>query len=142
MVFNQDFRAFIQALTDNQVRYLLVGGYAATLHGFPRRPKYLELWIEASLENARGVVRALEQLKLGFLGFTENDFKTEDQITQVTFVSRQRAIINAINAIEFGACFEKRAHKNVDEITVDVIALEHLRINKSNLWTVTGLGRT
>ncbi len=30
-MFNLDFKAFIQLLNDNQVRYLVVGGYAVAL---------------------------------------------------------------------------------------------------------------
>jgi hypothetical protein len=35
-MLNQDFREFIQSLNDNRVRYLVVGGYAVALHGYPR----------------------------------------------------------------------------------------------------------
>lgn len=35
-MLNQDFREFIASLNDNAVRYLVVGGYAVTLHGHPR----------------------------------------------------------------------------------------------------------
>lgn len=37
-MFNQDFREFIESLNANHVRYLVVGGYAAALHGHPRYP--------------------------------------------------------------------------------------------------------
>ena len=141
-MLNQYFKAFIQSLNANQVRYLVVGGFAAILHGYPRRPKNLDIWIEASPENACRIVEALAQSGLASLGFTITDFKTQDQIIQVEFLPARRAIINTINEIEFGACFEKRAQKSVDGIPVDIIALEHLRIDKSNLWTVTGVGRT
>ncbi len=36
-VLNQDFKEFIQSLNDNQVRYLVIGGYAVALHGHPRQ---------------------------------------------------------------------------------------------------------
>ena len=34
-----DFKEFIQSLNDNSVRYLVVGGYAVALHGYPRYTK-------------------------------------------------------------------------------------------------------
>jgi predicted nucleotidyltransferase len=42
---NQDFREFIQSLNDNQVRYLVIGGYAVSFHGYPRYTKDLDIWI-------------------------------------------------------------------------------------------------
>lgn len=35
-MLNQDFKEFFQLLNDNQARYLVVGGYAVSLHGYPR----------------------------------------------------------------------------------------------------------
>jgi len=46
MVMNPDFKEFIQSLNDNQVRYLVAGGYAVVIHGYPRYTKDLDIWIE------------------------------------------------------------------------------------------------
>jgi hypothetical protein len=43
-VLNQDFKESIQSLNDNGVRYLVVGGYAVALHGYPRYTKE-KTWI-------------------------------------------------------------------------------------------------
>jgi predicted nucleotidyltransferase len=51
-VLNQDFKELIQSLNDNQVRYLVIGGYAVALHGHPRYTKDIDIWIEMSSENA------------------------------------------------------------------------------------------
>ena len=45
MVLSQDFKEFIQSLNDNNVRYLVVGGYAVALHGHPRYTKDLESFL-------------------------------------------------------------------------------------------------
>ena len=44
MIFNQDFREFIESLNKHNVRYLLIGGYAVALHGHPRYTKNLDIW--------------------------------------------------------------------------------------------------
>ena len=58
MVLNPDFKEFIQSLNDNQVRYLVIGGYAVALHGHPRYTKDLDVWIEMTPENAAKMVQA------------------------------------------------------------------------------------
>lgn len=35
-IFNDDFRDFIKALNDQQVKYVLVGGMAIIIHGHAR----------------------------------------------------------------------------------------------------------
>lgn len=52
-VFNQDFKEFLQSLNDNGVRYLVVGGYAVALHGYPRYTKDIDVWVEMTAEKAR-----------------------------------------------------------------------------------------
>lgn len=67
------------------MRYLVVGGYAATIHGYPRRPKNLDIWIEASPENARRMVIVIKKLGLESLNLTKSHFNIEDQIIQGEF---------------------------------------------------------
>ena len=44
-MLNQDFKEFIQSLKDNNVRYLVIGGYAVVFHGYPRYTKDLDILI-------------------------------------------------------------------------------------------------
>ena len=46
-MLNQDFKEFIKSLNDNGVRYLVVGGYAVALHGYPRYTKDIDVWIDS-----------------------------------------------------------------------------------------------
>ena len=50
-IFNSDFRDFIAALNNNQVRYILVGGYSVILHGYSRTTGDMDLWVERTKEN-------------------------------------------------------------------------------------------
>ncbi len=60
-MLNQDFKEFIESLNANQVRYLVVGGYAVAVHGHPRYTKAIDIWLEVSPANAANMVHALEQ---------------------------------------------------------------------------------
>ncbi|MCB0569901.1 MAG: hypothetical protein KDC66_09075 [Phaeodactylibacter sp.] len=44
-IFFQDFLEFIQALQQNGVEYLLVGGYAVILYGYMRTTGDLDIWV-------------------------------------------------------------------------------------------------
>ena len=58
---NDDFRDLLTALTSVEARYLVVGAHASAAHGHSGPTSDLELWVEASRENAPRVLRALEQ---------------------------------------------------------------------------------
>ncbi len=47
-----DFREFLQLLNENQVEYLLVGGYAVGYYGYPRAMVDMDIWIGWSPETA------------------------------------------------------------------------------------------
>ncbi|MFQ6101538.1 MAG: hypothetical protein ACE5OS_09955 [Anaerolineae bacterium] len=69
-----------QSLSDNHVRYLVIGGYAVALHGYPCYAKGIDVWIEMRPENAANMVKALEQFGFGSLGLQASDFLVPEQI--------------------------------------------------------------
>jgi hypothetical protein len=130
MVLNQDFKEFIRSLNDNQVHYLVAGGYAVALHGYPRYTKDLDIWIEASPENAARIIKALDQFGFSSLGLKESDFLVEDQIIQLGYAPNRIDILTSLPGVDFNACYKDRFHLSVEEIEVDFIDLENLRKNK------------
>ena len=56
---NSDFSDLLRAFNDNGVRYLIVGGHAVMLYTEPRYTKDLDVWVEASGDNAERVYRSL-----------------------------------------------------------------------------------
>ena len=60
MILSPDFKEFVQSLNDNNVRYLVVGGYAVALHGHPRYTKDLDIWLWLDQTNAFQTVAALD----------------------------------------------------------------------------------
>jgi len=57
-----DFKEFIQLLNSNNVKYLLVGGWAVGIYGHPRATKDIDFLISNNQEN-------LINLQNAFLGF-------------------------------------------------------------------------
>jgi hypothetical protein len=56
---DQDFVDLLRAFTAADVRFLVVGAYALALHGRPRATGDLDLWVDATAENAARVMDAL-----------------------------------------------------------------------------------
>jgi predicted nucleotidyltransferase len=129
-VLNQDFKEFLLSLNDNQVRYLVVGGYAVALHGHPRYTKDIDIWIEPSLENATSAIKALDQFGFASLGLKAGDFLVPDQIIQLGYPPNRIDLISTLPGVEFADCYTSRETVEIDGVFVDFIDLENLRKNK------------
>ncbi len=44
-MINKDFKEFIGLLNKHKVKYLVVGGYALSFHGYPRYTKDIDFWV-------------------------------------------------------------------------------------------------
>ena len=98
-MFNQDFKEFIESLNANQVRYLVIGGYAVALHGHPRYTKDLDVWVECSPDNALALLKALGQFGMGSLGLTVDDFLVPDQVVQLGYPPNRIDILMVVSGI-------------------------------------------
>lgn len=54
-----DWIDLFRLLNENEVRYLVIGGYAVAFYGFERYTKDIDIWVSRDKSNAEGVVRAL-----------------------------------------------------------------------------------
>jgi hypothetical protein len=129
-MLNQDFKEFIQLLNANQVRYLVVGGYAVALHGYPRYTKDIDIWIEMTPENSFRVVQALEQFGFGSLGLKEQDFLEEDTIIQLGYPPRRIDLLTTLPGVEFEACYLSKADIDIEGLHINFISVEDLKKNK------------
>ncbi len=129
-MFNQDFKEFIQSLNDNQVRYLVVGGYAVALHGYPRYTRDINIWVEMIPANAVRVVHALRQFGFGSLDIKEQDFLNADSIIQLGYPPRRIDLLTTLSGVDFATCYTARVEVELDGLTVNFINLENLKKNK------------
>jgi hypothetical protein len=129
-MLNPDFKGFIQPLNDNQVRYLVVGGYAVALHGDPRYTKDIDIWIEMTSENAVRIVQAVQQFGFGSLGLQVQDFLTADTIIQLGYPPCRIGLLTTLTSVDFESCFAARVVVEIDDVLVNFIDLENLKQNK------------
>jgi hypothetical protein len=65
----------------HDVRYVVIGGIAAVLHGVPRATFDLDILIEASPDNAGRLLAALEEAGLGTASLTTPDSVVAHELT-------------------------------------------------------------
>ena len=65
----------------HKVRYVVIGGIAAVLHGVPRATFDLDILIEGTPENATNLLQALDEAKLGTAALTTPEDLLAHEIT-------------------------------------------------------------
>lgn len=130
MVLNKDFKEFIGLLNANDVKYLIVGGYAVGFHGYPRYTKDLDIWILVSHENAENVFKSLQQFGFGSLGLRKEDFLQPDEFVQLGFPPNRIDIVTSCDGVEFEICYESRIQITVEDLVINFIDIENLKRNK------------
>lgn len=67
-MLNEDYKEMLLALSEEKVRFLLVGAYALAAHGYPRATMDIDIWVMPSPQNAAALLRALRQFGASKLG--------------------------------------------------------------------------
>lgn len=129
-MLSKDFKEFIELLNKHQVKYLIVGGYAVALHGYPRYTKNLDFWIENSHENASSLLKALDEFGFGSLGLQISDFMKPDMIIQLGYPPERIDICTTLTGLSFSDCYPLRREIFIDQLMVNFLDKDNLIKNK------------
>lgn len=126
----KDVREFLGLLDRHGVRYMIVGGFAVAVHGFPRYTKDLDVWVECSADNAKRLLAALDEFGFGDLGLTTNDFETPDLVIQLGYEPNRIDLLTGLTGVRFEEAYPKRVTGSIDGLTVPIIDRHSLATNK------------
>jgi hypothetical protein len=130
LLTNRDFREFVELLNSNGVRFLIVGGHAVALHGYPRFTGDLDVWVATDPENAERVTKAVSDFGFGSLKFTAQDFTRPGYAIQLGRPPYRIDILTSIDAVAFSRAYRRRRKVRAGTLTIPFIALEDLLRNK------------
>lgn len=105
---NQDFLEFIGLLESNQVKYLIVGGYAVGLHGFPRYTGDIDFFVALDPDNAVKLVDVFQQFGFGEIGLKTEDFLNEKFVIEIGREPRKIQVLTGIDGVTFGDCYSRK----------------------------------
>jgi hypothetical protein len=80
---SSDFEELLRIFNANEVKYLIVGGYAVMFYTEPRYTKDLDVWVQANPENAAKVWQALAEFGAPLTGLGPDDFAHEGFFYQI-----------------------------------------------------------
>ena len=127
---NPDYRDMIECLLKEGVDFMLVGGYAVALYGWPRTTFDIDFWIMANPENAKAVMRAIRAFGAPLMGLTEADFHKPGMVFQIGTEPQRIDIISAVDGLDYADASRRAVRMNVDGLELKVIAIDDLIANK------------
>ena len=126
MFVNSDFSDLLRLFNANQVKYLVIGGYALIQYAEPRYTKDLDLWINADASNARAVHRALREFGAPLAELSEADFAQEGYFYQMGVPPVRVDILMGIPGVAFDEAWPRRMEVDFDGLLVPFIARQDL----------------
>ena len=130
MILNPDFKEFVKLLIENKVEYLIVGGYAVGIHGYPRYTGDLDIWINNTTENAQRTLNCVKSFGFSSYNLSVSDFTKQGNIIQLGYPPVRIDIINQVDGVDFTKCFKNKKDVNVEDLTLYFIGYEDLLTNK------------
>jgi hypothetical protein len=107
-----------------------VGGYAVGVHGYPRATKDLDVWVEASEQNAPKVIAALRAFGAALMGISETDLRTPGTGLRIGVEPGRVDVLTKVTDLEFAAAWTNKIEVLFGDVPAHVIGLADLMTNK------------
>lgn len=127
---NSDFEELLKTFNDTGVKYLVISGYAVMLYSEPTYTKDLDLWVEASEENAARVFQALAAFGAPLKGLTPSDFRAEGFFYQMGIPPARVDILMSIDGVAFEEAWPNRCESQIGAERAWFIGRQDLIRNK------------
>jgi len=125
-----DFVDLLRAFAAADVRYLVVGAYALGFHGRPRATGDLDVWVEASPENAARIMRALATFGAPLNDVSEGDFSREGITYQIGLPPLRIDILTQLTGLSFAEAWPDHVKGALGDAQANFIGREAFIRNK------------
>src|ERR1700735_706208 len=103
-----DFKELLRSFNDRGVKYLVVGGYAVSLHAQPRATQDLDIFIKADVENAKAVYAALGSFGIPLRGISMDDLADPTKFIRFGHEPVAIDLLPSIDGVDFDTAWEHR----------------------------------
>lgn len=130
MNIEKDYAELLELFNENKVKYCIVGAYAVAFYALPRYTKDMDILVEPSIENARRIIKSLNEFGFKNVGLTEKDFYNEGKIIQLGYEPVRVDIMTSIEGVSFKEVWVNRRRARYGQQKVFFIGIDELIRNK------------
>jgi hypothetical protein len=107
-LLTEDFNAFLKLLAAHGVDYLLVGGYAVGVHGYPRATADLDIRVATRPDNADRIVTALAAFGFAVDALAPGLVLASDSLVRLGQPPFRIELMTSIDGVDFDGCWQRR----------------------------------
>ncbi len=126
-----DFEDLFRCLNAVQANYLVIGGYAVGYHVGPRYTKDIDLWIEATRENAQRVSDGLSDF-IGDIGLTLDQLTRPETLIILGVPPNRVDILTHLEGMNFQSAWERRCQGTYRQEAVPYLGLDDLILARAS----------
>ena len=123
---NQDYEDLFRAFNEHRVKYLIVGAYAVIYYAEPRYTKDLDVWVDATRENAGRVWKALAEFGAPLEEVSIEDFSNPELIYQIGVEPNRIDIMMAVPGLEFASAWDRKVTSLYGKERISILNLDDL----------------
>jgi hypothetical protein len=127
---NPDFLDLLRAFAGRNVRFLVVGAYALAVHGRPRATGDLDVWVDATRDNAPRVMAGLADFGAPLGQISESDFSTPGIVFRIGQPPSRIDILTTLTGLSFDEAWSTRVSGPFGPVTVDFLGRDAFIQNK------------
>ena len=135
-VFDEEILNFWRALQENNVQYILVGGYAINLHGYQRFTGDLDIWIKDELTNRKHLRKAFVACNMGDFPMLEymqfvpgwTDFHLNNNMRLDILID-----MKGLEGYTFDECLQMASVADIEGIHIPFLHINQLIENKKQV---------
>jgi len=132
LILNDDFRDMIGLLNEEQVKYLLIGGWAVSFHARYRLTEDIDFWVRPTLDNAERMMRVLTRFgaPIDSMGVCATDFAKPRYGLHLGRPPVRIDFLTTMKGLDFEEAWANRIVEEFVGISINVIGRDDLLRNK------------
>jgi hypothetical protein len=99
-------------------------------HGYPRATADMDIWVALHPVNAGKLVAVLKEFGFDVPELSDDLFLKEEQVIRMGLPPVKIEIVTTASGVQFDECYAERVVDEIDGVEVNLIDLEHLKVNK------------
>lgn len=130
MEVQRDFRELLALFNARQIDYIIVGAYALAFHGAPRYTGDLDILVRPDGENAKRILKALEEFGFGALGLTAEDFSAPEKVVQLGVAPVRIDLVTSLTGLSWEKAAAGRVKGTYGDVGVHYLGKKEFIQNK------------
>ncbi len=130
MEVQKDFRELLELLNKYKVEYVIVGAYALAFYGCPRYTGDLDILVASKVNNAKKVMKAINEFGLVLKNLKIEDFLVAGQVIQLGLSPVRIDILTSLTGVSWSQISSNKIKGEYADIPVYFMGKEELIANK------------